>query len=155
VDRSSPKHLVVAEIEREHSFLSAELARLRELLSCGQMVEHCKFCHSHKRAHCQNGIDGFLMEFLIFMQQHFAHEDSSMRKADITADVREAFEQHIEAHADMMEHLTNAIRSATARHQSQELVDLIERWLREHITTHDMHLLDWLKQQPDQAPQPG
>lgn len=151
MDRSSPKQLVVAEIEREHSFLSAELGRLRALLACGHAVEHCHACHAGKRASCQNSIDGFLMEFLIFMQQHFAHEDGWLRKLRALAATPAAFDLHIEAHADMMTRLTNAIRSATARHQGGELMGLIEAWLDEHITVHDKGLLAWLQQQPEPA----
>ena len=150
-DQEPPRNQLVEEIEREHAFLSTELGRLRELLACGQDVAHCNSCNAQKQDSCQNGIDGFLMEFLIFMRQHFAHEDKSMRKENSPADVHDAFESHITAHADMMENLTVAIRSPTVRHQGEKLVALIEHWLDDHIRTHDLFLLDWLRQQAAKA----
>jgi hemerythrin len=131
------------------NFLYAELARLREHVTNTRCSSDCALCPSREKTDCQQEIDGFCLEFIDHVMQHFMTEDDTMRQIPAPPAVVEAFEQHIEAHADMMGELAQAVGAPTPCRQSREVFELIQRWLAEH-GHHDELLRAWLQQ-----PQPA
>jgi hemerythrin len=138
---------VVAEIEEWHAFLRAELARLREN-AAGKCAEDCTLCPSSRRNDCQKEVDVYFTELLDAMRQQFMREDGAMRRILAPPAVEDILEQHIEAHADMMGQLLEAIDAPTPHRQVMKSVELVEQWLADHIATQDEPLLVWLKRQP-------
>jgi hemerythrin-like metal-binding protein len=139
---------IVEEIDKEHTFLIAELGRLDGMLSeltCAGDCKRVQPCPEHLEASCQRILDDFAASLLDFMQRHFAYEEQHMKRPD-HPQMRDVFERHKEAHADLTEAISSALYSGSTRIQRESIVSTISHWMTEHIDTHDRVLVNWLMQ---------
>lgn len=140
----SSSRRLIAEIEHEHAALLQHLERLHALLPCPGGTTDCGPCGADRAQACQDEVDGFYLDLVNFMLEHFTHEDRIMRRAEPVSGLREAFAMHSEDHAVMMERIAAAVGSAMPVDDKLSLMQVVRNWLHEHISHHDALLLHWL-----------
>lgn len=137
---------ILEEIEKEHGFLLAELGRLDSTLAtlpCAGDCDRAQPCSPSLEASCQGILDDFAGSLIGLMQQHFAHEEQHMKVLD-HPHLRDMFERHKEAHADLTQAVSATLYAESTRAQRESISRTIAHWLTDHIATHDQALLNWL-----------
>lgn len=108
----------IAEVDRRHRSLIAEINRLQEALDRGEL----------------SGNGAFFRDLYAAVEKHFAGEEASMREA-----AHPSFMQHKQDH----DRLLDDIREFAAAFENSEEIDSVELsgrldlWCTRHFTTHD------------------
>ncbi len=142
------KAILIDEISRKPDLLRAELARLDGTLAtlpCAGDCERAHPCSPQLAATCQGILDDFAVSLLALMQRQFAHEERHMKVLE-HPHLRDVFERHKEAHANLTQSVASALVSESSRLQRYSLSDALSHWLTDHIATHDQALVQWLRQ---------
>jgi len=137
--RISPNSSMVFDILHKNDMLTGELTRLDALLLCKPGEEHCERCDQVPV--CKKRLDTFFEDMLGLMQTHFGDEERAMRLIESCLDQRNIFEDHMEAHGDLMQRLTE-LASEGRKPSGERMVlrELLNKWLR-HFSTEDERLL--------------
>jgi hemerythrin len=141
---------VIAEIKREHDQLQSYLARLNGDLFCARASEDCNNCPAEHLAECKGRFEHFYGHLLGFMLEHFQLEESAMRRLGMeNRDLAGFFEEHKEAHANMMERLSQVLADNPVPAIGHRIMRrVIEDWFEVHLARHDAVLLAALRRQP-------
>jgi hemerythrin len=138
-----PSAWLIAEIARKDDLLNGQLARLDALLPCTPGEEYCQRC-DHV-VPCKKELDSFFENMLGFMQMHFGREESVMHLVESCLDQKHVFDDHKEAHANLMEKLVELVsEGGTPAEERTVMQQLIRTWLDEHFHTADQQLLEAL-----------
>lgn len=136
-------HAVACVVHEEHRLLQEKLDAIKAL--CPSAVTRCSSdCSMQVRNDCFNSLSEHLGALLVFMVQHFAHEERMMLKLPPTLDVTVHVQAHRAAHTQISV-AANQCASLFDRENpaasASALCDLISGWLRQHMLDYDAMLL--------------
>jgi hemerythrin-like metal-binding protein len=124
----------VALIDKEHEYLLDLVDRLKRM--CNYGPDDCEKCGYEKWKGCDGMVCDMMGELLIYMLEHFRHEEKLMTDAPSILK-----ELHIEDHANLSKHLADALRNNDPGRtllRPSDLENEISQWLGRHITKHDV-----------------
>lgn len=147
---AGPASRAVWEIDAEYARLEAWIAVLRLLPECrglqglgsGEPLAAC--CDEETRRICSEGIRVIGADMLDFMSEHFARENTLMRRGNGIRGLRELFELHAEDHGSIMSAVVKALELPTPCAQKLAFSALLDSHVRRHLLTHDASLREQL-----------
>jgi hemerythrin len=138
------------DMDAEYARLEAWLGVLRLMPECpglravhpGAPVAAC--CDEGTRGICSEGIRALGTDMLDFMSDHFARENTLMRRGNGIRGLRELFELHTEDHGTIMSAVVKALEMPTPCAQKRAMGSLLDSHVRRHLLTHDASLREQL-----------
>lgn len=138
------------EMDAEYARLEAWLGVLRLMPECpgvrlvrpGEFPAPC--CSEATRASCAESLRILGSDMLDFMSEHFARENTLMRRGAGIRGLRELFELHAEDHGSIMSSVVNALELPSPCGQKRALGVLLDNQVRRHLLTHDASLREQL-----------
>ncbi|MDC0993985.1 hypothetical protein OAR16_00055 [bacterium] len=145
------KHEIRTALRRELGELHAFFTRLHQALPCPHEGGNCSECGEKRLRECNKGMDDILVDLISSMQKQFQYEEDIMREMSLRRNWRSLFEDHQEAHADMMQDLVAIIGDGSQLNKERfRLGELFTSWLRHH-ETYDIPLLEGCAGAEDEA----
>lgn len=134
---------IATAIERMHAEINAQFASLNDPGQCARGGEDCRTCPVALLTPCRVNFDRTCTNLLNLMLLHFQQEESAMRQLGSgTQGLREFFEPHKEAHANLMEQLTSTFGDNGLPAEGRRSIrNLIRHWLDTHFIEHDQRLI--------------
>jgi hemerythrin len=148
--RSATEDRAGREFDAEYAHLEAWLGTLRAMPECQGVVaagDHgsaSATCSEATRSYCSDRLRSLGTDMLDFMSEHFARENTLMRRGNGIRGLRELFELHAEDHGSIMGALVGALELPTPCAQKRALGGLLDTRMRRHLLTHDASLREQL-----------
>lgn len=134
-------------IDREHRFLIDAMANLRKVCIDMTRFTDCTACSLSQQSRCEKNVISLLGDIFSFILEHFRHEEQIMRNSMLQVVDYAVCRAHIEDHAEIatkVQQIVAALDSSQTLFRIRELDTLLERWVTNHITLHDMLLSRWV-----------
>ena len=132
-----------AQLVNYPDWLARQVHFLDTLLPCGANGGYGALCSDVTRQQCDRWLSTLCASLLVDFTERFVHEDRAMLGANCSQQRRERFEEHVEAHGDLMEHLVEVIQSASPCTVRSGLRDLLQNRFAQHLQHYDADLLNW------------
>lgn len=138
------------ELDAESARMEGWLAELRRAPGCRAMSTgpdappaSCR-CGAGIRTGCETDLQRLGGQILDFMSEHFARENTLMRRGSGIRGLRELFELHAEDHGSMLSSLVSAFALPSPCAQKSAIAALLDQHMRRHLLTHDAVLREHL-----------
>lgn len=135
-------------IDDEHRSLLASIDNLKQVCSDYRGLANCQACSGEHRRACEHKLLRMLGDIIEFIIEHFEHEEALMRRTLLPIMNAAAYDEHVEAHANISAGVIRILSSLTPEITVEKIRDLelsLHGWLIGHIYQHDLPLADWLK----------
>lgn len=137
-------------IDSEHRALLERIDNLKRICSDYHPQACCQSCSAEHRRECESKLLGMLGEVIEFVIEHFEHEEALMRRTLLPIMNAAAYDEHVEAHADISAAVIGILSSLSPEITVEKIRDLEQSlygWLVGHIYQHDLPLADWIKRE--------
>ena len=137
-------------IDFEHQLLLNSMASLRQVCTGFSANEGCESCVANSRFECEGSLVSLLGDLLVFMMDHFQHEERLMRDSLLMMVDRDLCEAHMEDHAAISGKVQQIIARLNPMRISaliRELDALLHGWLTHHVSLHDLWLVRWTERE--------
>lgn len=135
-------------IDSEHRALLASIDNLKQVCTDYRHTANCQACDGGRRQGCEHKLLQMLGDVIEYIIEHFEHEESLMRRTLLPVMNTGAYNEHVEAHANISAGVIGILSSLTPEITVEKIRDLelsLHGWLIGHIYQHDLPLADWLK----------
>lgn len=135
-------------IDDEHRALIESIDSLKRVCAHYRRAADCRACDGGRRRGCEQKLLRLLGEIVEFIIEHFEHEETLMRRTLLPIMNAAAYDDHVEAHADISAGVIGILSSLTPEITVGKIRDLevsLHGWLVGHIHLHDLKLAEWLR----------
>lgn len=135
-------------IDDEHRSLLESIGNLKQVCSDYRGSVDCQACSGDHRRDCERKLLCMLGDIIEFIIEHFQHEETLMRRTLLPIMNAAAYDEHVEAHANISSGVIGILSSLTPEITVEKIRDLelsLHGWLVGHIHQHDLPLAEWLQ----------